>query len=153
MTSTAPSTRRLERSTPSETAIRWPTTELLLSDPDGPDRARGVPSGVPADRRPDWLHHRPAWSHPACAGPHHPEPAGRNGGRAAAAATQHRCWGRYRALAPVGGQHGPEAVWTRRMVDRETRHEKAPVLEKAPPRQGCRHRPDRGGHADHPRRG
>src|SRR3954454_18779337 len=31
MTSTAPSTRRLERSTPSETAIRWPTTELLLS--------------------------------------------------------------------------------------------------------------------------
>src|SRR3954469_23683463 len=30
MTSTAPSTRRLERSTPSETAIRWPTTELLL---------------------------------------------------------------------------------------------------------------------------
>src|SRR3954451_21694135 len=31
MTSTAPSTKRLERSTPSETAIRWPTTELLLS--------------------------------------------------------------------------------------------------------------------------
>src|SRR3954471_6240332 len=30
MTSTAPSTKRLERSTPSETAIRWPTTELLL---------------------------------------------------------------------------------------------------------------------------
>src|SRR4051812_47954069 len=33
MTSTAPSTRRLERSTPSETAIRWPTTELLLRTP------------------------------------------------------------------------------------------------------------------------
>src|SRR4051812_43874028 len=31
MTSTAPSTKRLESSTPSETAIRWPTTELLLS--------------------------------------------------------------------------------------------------------------------------
>src|SRR3982750_3621034 len=31
MTSTPPSTKRLERSTPSETAIRWPTTELLLS--------------------------------------------------------------------------------------------------------------------------
>src|SRR4051795_12019172 len=30
MTSTAPSTKRLESSTPSETAIRWPTTELLL---------------------------------------------------------------------------------------------------------------------------
>ena len=28
--STAPSTKRLESSTPSETAIRWPTTELLL---------------------------------------------------------------------------------------------------------------------------
>src|SRR3954462_5166443 len=31
MTSTAPPTKRLERSTPSETAIRWPTTELLPS--------------------------------------------------------------------------------------------------------------------------
>src|SRR4051794_2639890 len=31
MTSTAPSTKQLESSTPSETAIRWPTTELLLS--------------------------------------------------------------------------------------------------------------------------
>src|SRR4051794_30790544 len=30
MTSTAPSTKQLESSTPSETAIRWPTTELLL---------------------------------------------------------------------------------------------------------------------------
>src|SRR5215213_7201447 len=56
--------------------------------PDGADRARRVPPGVPADRRPDRLPHRPAWSHPACAGPHHPEPAGRNGGRAAAAAAQ-----------------------------------------------------------------
>src|SRR3954471_5298901 len=27
-------------------------------DPDGADRARRVPPGVPADRRPDWLHHR-----------------------------------------------------------------------------------------------
>src|SRR3954471_14800106 len=32
MTSTAPSTKRLESSTPSETAVRWPTTELLLRD-------------------------------------------------------------------------------------------------------------------------
>src|SRR5918997_351775 len=50
--------------------------------------------GLPPDRRPDRLPHRPARPHPACAGPHHPEPAGRNGGRAAAAAAQHRCWGR-----------------------------------------------------------
>src|SRR3954467_14086827 len=31
MTSTAPSTKRLESSIPNEAAIRWPTTELLLS--------------------------------------------------------------------------------------------------------------------------
>src|SRR3954454_23631663 len=35
MASTAPSTKRLESSTPSETAIRWPTTELLLSSKAG----------------------------------------------------------------------------------------------------------------------
>src|SRR3954449_12462879 len=33
MTSTAPSTKRLESSTPSETAIRRPTTKLLLRAP------------------------------------------------------------------------------------------------------------------------
>src|SRR3954451_24346603 len=33
---------------------------LAPGDPDGADRARRVPSGVPADRRPDWLYHRPA---------------------------------------------------------------------------------------------
>src|SRR3982751_4981100 len=32
-------------------------------------------SGVPPDRRPDRLHHRPARPQPAGAGPHHPEPA------------------------------------------------------------------------------
>src|SRR4051794_18228059 len=42
MTSTAPSTKRLESSTPSETAIRGPTTELLLSQADqgGPGMTR-----------------------------------------------------------------------------------------------------------------
>src|SRR4051794_4426290 len=40
MTSTAPSTKRLESSTPSETAIRWPTTELLLSVQRPPQRGR-----------------------------------------------------------------------------------------------------------------
>src|SRR3954454_15330875 len=47
MTSTAPSTRRLERSTPSETAIRRPTTELLvkrqLSGAKPPSRRSSMP--------------------------------------------------------------------------------------------------------------
>src|SRR3954453_2977305 len=52
MTSTAPSTKRLESSTPSETAIRWPTTELLLSGAArskslaGPRRDTGRVGGV-----------------------------------------------------------------------------------------------------------
>src|SRR3954470_13457251 len=121
--------------------------------PDGPDRARRVPSGVPADRRPDRLHYRPARLDAARAGPHHPEPAGRNGGRAAAAATQPRGWGRGRALAPVGGQHGAQAVWTRRMADRETRDQDAPILAQIAPWRGRRDRPDRRRRADHQRRG
>src|SRR4051812_44899512 len=104
-------------------------TALLGSgDHDGADPQGRVPLGAAPDRRPDRLPHRPAWSRSLCSRPHHPEPAGRNGGRAAAAATQPRGWGRGRALAPVGGQHGPQAVWTRRMADRETRDQDAPIL-------------------------
>ena len=44
---------------------------------------------------------------------------------------------RPRARAPAGGQHGPEALRRWRVAGQETRHEKAPVLEKAPPRCGC----------------
>src|ERR687884_307473 len=62
---------------------------------------------------------------------HHPQPAGRNGESAAAAATQPRCWGRYRARAPAGGQHGAQAVRARRVADRETRHPHAAVVAKA----------------------
>src|SRR3954465_14407012 len=68
MTSTAPSTRRLERSTPSETAIRWPTTELLLSpwQSGAVRRDQGIAkSGNPRARRTAielawlWLRHQP----------------------------------------------------------------------------------------------
>src|SRR3954468_20185267 len=80
MTSTAPSTKRLERSTPSETAIRWPTTELLLrlvdrsssdpirqrpradcgqkQDPGGRSDSRGIDSKGPvteAHKRKMWV--------------------------------------------------------------------------------------------------
>ena len=63
-----------------------------------------------------------------------------------------RGWARGPAPASAGGQHGPEAVWTRRMADRETRHQDATVLEKTPPRRGRQHRSDRRRRADHPRR-
>ena len=42
-----------------------------------------------ANRGPDRLHHRPARARSRRAGPHHPEPPGRDAGGAAAAAAQH----------------------------------------------------------------
>src|SRR3954447_26190272 len=63
-----------------DNSIPSPPIPIASGDPDGADLARCVPPGVPADRRPDWLHHRPARLQPACAGPHHPQPAGRDAG-------------------------------------------------------------------------
>ena len=67
-----------------------------------------------------------------CSRPYHPEPPGRDLGGAAAAVGQ-RC----RAGAPAGGQHGPEAVRTRGVADREAWHEKAPILAEGAHRRGC----------------
>jgi hypothetical protein len=39
--------------------------------------------------------------------------------------------------APAGGQHGPEALRTRGVADREAWHEKAPVLAETAHRRGC----------------
>src|SRR4051794_6595603 len=44
--------------------------------------------------------------------------------------------GRYQARAPAGGQHGPEAVRARRMADRETHHQDAPILAQIAPWRG-----------------
>ena len=70
------------------------------------------------------------------------EPAGRDTGGAAAAASGNR------AAAFVGGQHGSEAMRRWRVADREARHEEAPVLAEAAHRRGGRHRPDRRGGGD-----
>src|SRR3954466_9177481 len=69
MTSTAPSTKRLESSTPSETAIRWPTTELLLRGTQGRrkrfwltigSRFLGLALQMGADERPDLRQRAPS---------------------------------------------------------------------------------------------
>src|SRR3954470_4975995 len=67
-----------------------------------------VPPGLSADRRADRLPHAPAWADIACAGPHHPEPPGRDPGSAPATVEPSR-----RPRASLGGQHGPEAVRAR----------------------------------------
>src|SRR5205085_1544653 len=98
--------------------------------------------------RPDRLRHRPTRARPRRAGPHHPVPPGRDAGGAAAEAARRRCgerrWPRYRPHAPVGRQHGAEALRRGRVAGREARHQEAPVLEEAPSRRGRRDRPDRG---------
>src|SRR6266567_3973427 len=52
-----------------------------------------------------------------------PKRRGRGGGR-----RRRRCGWRRRALAPAGGQHGPEADRRGRVAGGETRHEAAPLL-------------------------
>ena len=42
-----------------------------------------------------------------------------------------RCSRECRARASAGGQHGPEAVWARRVADRETWHQDAPVVAQS----------------------
>src|SRR5215207_4116020 len=44
--------------------------------------------------------------------------------------------------SPAGGQHRSEALWTRRVAKRETRHAKAESLEKTAHRRRCSHRAD-----------
>ena len=102
---------------------------------------------APPDRGADRLRHRPARPGPrAC----------RTTPPSAAGPRRWRCRGRgrmgpqrRRAHAPAGGQHGPEALRRGRVAGREARHQHAPVLAKAAPRHGCRHRPDRRLGADH----
>src|SRR4051794_33103562 len=62
---------------------------------------------------------------------HDPKPPGRDPGGAPAAVEQPRWWQQVPAGASAGGQHGPEAVWARRVADRETWHQDTPVLEEA----------------------
>src|SRR3954466_2084513 len=104
----------------------WPALVLGARHPDGSDAPGRVPPGLSADRRADRLPHAPAWVDIACAGPHHPEPPGRDPGSAPATVEPSR-----RARAPVGGQHGAEALWARRVAAREAWHQDAPVLENA----------------------
>src|SRR3954471_21522827 len=106
----------------------------------------------PPGRGADRLRRRPARAGAARAGPHHPQSPGRDaGGAAAAAVGRQRCRRRWRAHAPAGGQHGPEAVRGGRVAGREARHAHAPVVAKAPPRRGRRHGPDGGLGADRAR--
>src|SRR3954454_18213425 len=102
--------------------------------PDGADLARRVPPGVPADRRPDWLHHRPARPDAARAGPHPSEPPSRDLGGPTTTV-----W--HRARAPAGGQHGAEAVRGGRVAGRARRHEKTSGLAETAPPPGCRYPP------------
>ena len=109
---------------------------LRIGDHDGPDPACGVPPGAAPDRGADRLHPPPARPRPRRAGPLDAQPPGRDAGGGAAAP-------RARARAPAGGQHGTAAVRARRVAGGEAWHQAAPNLEKAPPRHGRRHRPDR----------
>jgi len=79
---------------------------------------------------------------------HRQDPCNNAAGGAAA-----RSQGWCRTFAPAGGQHGPQAMWRRRMAAREARHQGAPVLAEAAPRPGCRHRADRRLPADQQGRG
>src|SRR3954465_1858309 len=119
-------------------------------DPDGADAQGRVPAGAPPDRGADRLRHRLARARPRRAGPLHLMPPGRDAGGAAARAARRgrrggrrrrrggrggrggrrrrRCGWRRRALAPAGGQHGPEADRRGRVAGGETRHEAAPLL-------------------------
>jgi len=106
---------------------------------------------LPASRGADRLHCQPARPQLARAGPHDPEPACGDAGRAAAG--ERRCGRWQRAHAPAGGQHGPEAVRQGRVAAGKTRDGDTPVVAGAALGRGCLHRPDRGFYPDPPGRG
>src|SRR5215207_3803179 len=62
-----------------------PAARLVSGDHDGADAQGRVPPGSAPDRRPDRVHHPPAWSRSLRAGPYHPEPQGGDLGGAATA--------------------------------------------------------------------
>jgi len=101
---------------------------LAAGDPDRADAQGSVPAGSAPDGRADRLRHTPARAElpkvlRAVArgkaaegrlgrpGPQRTEPPGGDAGGATA-----KSQGRCRTHAPVGGQHGPEAVRRRRMA-------------------------------------
>ena len=124
----------------------WAALVFIARHPDGAHDKRGVPPGLPAGRGPARLHRQPARPRLARAGPHNPQPACGDAGRATAG--ERRCWGWQRAHAPAGGQHGPEALRQGRVAAREAWDGDTPVVADAALGRGCRHQPDRGLHAD-----
>ena len=78
----------------------WPAALLGPGDPDGADAAGRVPPGAAPDRGADRLDPPPARARSGRAGPHDPEPAGRDPAGAAAAVRQRdpcTCWWTARA--------------------------------------------------------
>ena len=108
----------------------WAGALLGAGDQHGVDAASGVPAGAAPDRGVDRLHHGPARAGPAGAGPHDPQPPGRDAGHAAALP-----WPP--PGAPDRGQHGAEAVRPRRVAGGEARQPNQTRMAQAAPWGGC----------------